>query len=365
MIKLNIYLVYTEELENRHSTINSAISLVQDICRQKNLETKLHIISEPGKDHINKHINTFNTRVNYEKFTGTKNIYNDLILPLNVNQISNFEKHRYIYKLILDNTKESCDIGDIGDITDTFRDIHLIMEDDIIILKDYINNISELIDDLYSIYTSDNKDDWDILFNCLNVVNNPDKYINIDKLYNIIISKSCYIIKNRKLCEKLYEATNTFKLNIKLTLSKLIKDNDYKAISYNKITFIEGSKLGLYTSAVNPNNYLFLNNNYISLKQLSEKKELTEDDIKNAQKIYNDSLNIPSIDIQNMMGTIYFNYKDYKKAKEYMHMSLNNLKKCKGYSILKNNEILNNTINIYKYEQDMLRECMLHKPKYS
>jgi hypothetical protein len=352
MIRLNIYVIYSEELENRHGTINSSLSLIKDLCTQKNIEVKINIISEPGKEYVNKHISTFNNRVNYDKFTDN-NIYNDLIMPLNVCQISNFEKHRYIYKLILENTKDTNE-NDVNDL-------HLIIEDDIIILKDYINNISEFIDDLN---TSQN-DDWDFLFTCLNVVNNPGKYININELYNIIISKSCYIIKGKELCEKLYEATNTFKLNIKLTLSKFIKDNNYKALSYNKITFIEGSKLGLYTSSVNPNNYLFLNNNYIELKKISEKKELTEDDIKRAEKIYSDSLNIQSIDIQSIMGIIYYNYKNYKKAKEYMCASLNSLKKCKGYTIMKNNEILNNTINIYKYEQDLLNECIASKSKYS
>jgi len=352
MIRLNIYVIYSEELENRHGTINSSLSLIKDLCTQKNIEVKINIISEPGKEYVNKHISTFNNRVNYDKFTDN-NIYNDLIMPLNVCQISNFEKHRYIYKLILENTKDTNE-NDINDL-------HLIIEDDIIILKDYINNISEFIDDLN---TSQN-DDWDFLFTCLNVVNNPDKYININELYNIIISKSCYIIKGKELCEKLYEATNTFKLNIKLTLSKFIKDNNYKALSYNKITFIEGPKLGLYTSSVNPNNYLFLNNNYIELKKISEKKELTEDDIKRAEKIYSDSLNIQSIDIQSIMGIIYYNYKNYKKAKEYMCASLNSLKKCKGYTIMKNNEILNNTINIYKYDQDLLDECIASKSKYS
>lgn len=353
MIRLNIYLVYSEELENRRTTINSVVSLVKDVCLQKNIDMKLHVITEPSKDYVNTHITAFNSRVNYDKFADTASIYNNLIMPLNACQISNFEKHRYIYKLIRDNNAKAAK----ADI----KEFHLIMEDDIILLKDYISNISELIDDL----NADAADDWDILFNCLNVVNSPEKFININQLYNIIISKSCYIIKNAEMCEKLYDATNTFKLNIKLTLSKFLKDNNYTAMSYNKITFIEGSKLGLYPSAVNPNNYLFLNNNYIALKQLSEKKELTDEDIRNAEKIYSDSQNIPSIDIQGLMGTIYFNFKDYKKAKEYMNLSLNNLKKCKGYSIMKNNELLNNTINIYKYEQDMLRECLAFTSKYA
>ena len=352
MIRLYIYIIYSEELENRHGTINSSINLIKSICVEKNMEVSINIISEPSKDYVNKCINSFNTRVNYDKFT-ENTIYNDLITPLNVNQISNFEKHRYIYKYILDNFK-STDVNDI----------HLIMEDDIIILNDYINNIKELIDDLKTLDVDDlNK--WDFLFTCLNVSNNPARYVDINELYNIIISKSCYIIRNRDICEELYNNTNIFKLNLKLTLSKIIKDKKYKALSFNKITFVEGSKLGVYTTSVNYNNYLYLNNNYIALKKLSEKANLTDDDITNAEKIYNDSLNIPSVDIQNIMGVIYYNYKDYKKAKEYMCLSLNNLKRCKGYSIMKNNEIFSNTINIYKYDQDLLEECKKTKSKYS
>lgn len=349
--KLNVYLVYTEELENRHSTINSAITLIKEICQQKNIEAKIHIVTEPGKDYVNTHIATFNARVNYDKF-GDNSIYNDLIMPLNVCQISNFEKHRYIYKLILDSMKDA-EAADDGTV------MNLIMEDDIVVLKDYINNIVELIGDLNP------RDDWDILFTCLNIVDNPEKFLDINKLYNIIISKACYIIKSRQLCEKLYAATNTFKLNIKLTLSKFVKDNNYKAISYNRITFIEGSKLGIHPTSVNPNNYLFLNNNYIALKRLADKKDVTESDIKDAEKMYSESQNIPSVDIQNLMGIIYLNYKDYKKAKEYMCAALNGLKKCKGYSIMKNNDILNNTINIYKYDQDLLEEYRKTKSKYS
>ena len=340
--------MYSEELENRHATINSSINLIKEICTEKNIEIKINLISEPKKEYVNKCITSFNSSVNYNKFA-EDSIFNDLITPLNVNQISNFEKHRYIYKYILDNFKK----GDVGDL-------HLIMEDDVIILNDYIDNIKNFIDVL-----NNDVNNWDILFTCLNITNNSDTFLNINEMYNIIISKSCYIIKNLDLCEKLYNNTNTFKLNIKFTISKLIKEGSFKAVSYNKITFIEGSKLGLYPSSVNPTNYLYLNNNYVMLKQISEKQNLTEDDIKNAEKIYNSSLNISSVDIQNIMGVIYYNYKNYKKAREYMSNSLTNLKKCKGYTIMKNSEILNNSINIYKYDQDMLEEYKQSKSKYS
>ena len=138
MIRLNIYLVYSEELENRRTTINSVVSLVKDVCLQKNIEMKLHVITEPSKNYINTHITAFNARVNYEKFPDATSIYNNLIMPLNACQISNFEKHRYIYKLIAENAKAAA--ADANG--DAIKDIHLIIEDDIILLKDYINNIS-------------------------------------------------------------------------------------------------------------------------------------------------------------------------------------------------------------------------------
>ena len=49
MVRLNIYVVYSEELENRHATINSSINLIKEICTEKNIEIKINLISEPKK----------------------------------------------------------------------------------------------------------------------------------------------------------------------------------------------------------------------------------------------------------------------------------------------------------------------------
>ncbi len=49
MIRLNIYVIYSEELENRHGTINSSINLIKNICEEKKMEVQINIISEPSK----------------------------------------------------------------------------------------------------------------------------------------------------------------------------------------------------------------------------------------------------------------------------------------------------------------------------
>jgi hypothetical protein len=214
MIRLNIYVIYSEELENRHGTINSSINLIKNICEEKKMEVKINIISEPSKEYVNNHISSFNSRVNYEKFK-EDTIYNDLITPLNVNQISNFEKHRYIYKYILDNFQSS-----------DVNDLHLIMEDDIIILNDYINNIKELIDVLKKIDSNINdENNWDILFTCIASINNQSiELIDSRTQYKFLLSKSSYFIKP-KIATKLFEYLQIYKPNLKiLTISTVEQD---------------------------------------------------------------------------------------------------------------------------------------------
>ena len=65
------------------------------------------------------------------------------------------------------------------------------------------------------------------------------------KVYNKLITKSCYFVKPC-ICNKLYEDSKTFKLQIKYFLSKFIDDNkDINVYFYNKNTLIEGTKIGI------------------------------------------------------------------------------------------------------------------------
>ncbi len=170
-MNLNVYLIYTETLENRKSNINSSLEVIKNICNQNNINFKLNIVNTPNNDTIDKNVDEYNKRVDFSKFPDD-NEYNNYITSLNSYQISNYEKHREAFKHI-------SDTNDINDI----NDIYMIVEDDIIIGKAYIDNIKNLIINL-------NNTKWDILFTSLNVINDPREYIEYKSVYKKLISKS-------------------------------------------------------------------------------------------------------------------------------------------------------------------------------
>jgi GR25 family glycosyltransferase involved in LPS biosynthesis len=341
---LNIYIISSDELKNRINNINNVIAVLNNLCDKHNIKSSVNLISEPSQHTIDKNINNFNTRVNYDKFEDD-NEYNDYIIMLNSCQISNYEKQRELFNVIKDKSED---------------DLHLIIEDDILISNSYINNIDDMIKDVAN---KDNKNTWDILFLSLNTIKNGENFINYREVYNKLITKSCYFIKP-KICNKLYQESTTFKLQIKYFLSKYIDDNkDLKVYFYNKNTLIEGTKIGFYPSSVNSTNYLYFNNEYIELLKIHNKDEITDDDIANALNLYKNVENMNSSDIINVMGMIYKKRKNYKDAKKYFIKALDMHKKNYGY-LQKNSSILNNCITIFQYEQDLLEDCLKVKPKY-
>lgn len=340
-MNLNIYLIYTEKLENRQGNINSSLEAIKKICSENNINFKLNIISTPCNDTIDKNIQDYNKRVDYSKFPGD-NEYNDYISSLNSYQISNYEKQKNAFKHIIDSDNSNND------------DIYMIIEDDIIIGKAYLDNIKDLLVNI-------NEINWDILFTSLNVINNTQEYIEYNTIYKKLLSKSCYFIKP-KMCKLLYDTMDIFKLRFKHLLCKFINDNNYTVLFYNKNTFVEGSKIGLYPSSVNPNNYLYFNNNYIELSKISNKQIIDKEDIIKAMELFNNN-NFDSPDFFNILSILYVKNKDYDNAKKYSLEALECMKRNKGY-LQKNSEILNNCINMWKYEQNMLDDCKKSIPKY-
>ena len=341
---IHIYIISTEELKNRITNINNVVAILKNLCAKNNIQAFINLISEPSSSTVDKNISVFNSRVDYSPFKDN-NEYNEYITMLNSCQISNYEKHRELYKIIKDKSEE---------------DLHMIIEDDMLISNSYINNINDMINDLTK---KDNCDLWDILFLSLNTVNNGENFINFRTVYNKLITKSCYFVKP-KICNKLYEESTTFKLQIKYFISKYIEDNkDLNVYFYNKNTLIEGTKIGIYPSSVSSANYLYFNNEYIGLLKIYNKDVITDDDIKEACELYKIVENINSSDIINIMGMIYNKHKNYKEAKKYFIQALDTHKKNYGY-LQKNSNILNNCITIFQHDQDMLEECLKAKPKY-
>jgi hypothetical protein len=177
------------------------------------------------------------------------------------------------------------------------------------------------------------------------------------------MNKSSYFIRPH-ICKQLIDYTETFRFTLKTALSRFFYENkDIKAMYLNKHTFLEASKIGIVPSTINPNNFLFQNNHFIQLSNISNQQNITGADIKEVEKIYENSKQIESADILHIIGIIYYKYNDIENAKKYMTLAVENMKKNKGY-LQPNSEILNNCINIYQYNQENLEEYKKTIPKY-
>lgn len=340
---LNIYIVHYELLKDREKYINTFINFMKNCATQYDYDVKFHTFSNPSPTFVSNNIETLNKRVNYEKSQDT-NDFDNLITSLNIHQISNIEIHREICKNII---KED--------------EYHFVVEDDIVINENYISNIEILMNNIMNgIFTN-----WDILFSCVADINNENLAMVPSKnSYKILLSKSSYFIKP-STAKLLYEYLETFKYNLKVAISKFIWDNnEIKSYVLNKHTFLEGTKIGIFTSSINISNFLYQNVEYVKLVNISKLEEISLELLKEVENIYESQKHLNNPDILHIMGIIYFKMKKYEKAKQFMYEACEKLEEGNGV-ISKNSTILNNAINMYKYEQDNLEEYLSKKSKYS
>lgn len=337
---INIIVIYTKSLNNRIQYINSTLTFLKNIFEKYNIEVNIITIDNPNYSDILNDIDKYNKRVNYDKIENCK--YNNYITPLNPNQVSNIEKQRNALLKV----KED--------------EYNLIIEDDVIISKDYINNIELLIKNINIL------EDIDILITC-DFIYNENKnmeLIKFEEYDKMLLSKSSYFI-NKKTADKLFKITEIFKYDYKILLTKFLKENNDSINSkiLNKCTFLEGSKVGIFGTSLKNKNFLSQNSQYIELAKLVNFNIIDDKIIENATNIYKSLENLENPEIDHIYGLLYYKSNNINKAKQYLNKAIINMKKNNNY-YSKSNEILNNAINIYKLEQEYFEECSKLKSKY-
>lgn len=339
--KINIIVIYTKSLNNRAQYINSTLTFLKNLFEKYNIIVNIIIIDNPNHSDILNDIEKYNKRVNYDKIENCE--YNNHIIPLNPNQISNIEKQRNALLKV------------------TEKEYNLIIEDDVIISKDYIDNIELLIKNINILDNIDILITSDFIYN----ENKNVELISFKEYDKILLSKSSYFI-NKKTADKLIQGTDVFKYDYKVFLTKFLKENNDNIDSkiLNKCTFLEGSKVGIFGTSLKNKNFLSQNSQYIELAKLVNYNILDDKIIQNATNIYKSLENLENPEIDHMYGLLYYKSNDINNAKHYLNKAIYNIKKNNNYCS-KSNEILNNAINIYKLDQEYFDECIKFKSKYS
>ena len=340
---INVYSITSSHLDNRTKYLHTTLSKLKEIGDKLSLEIKLFAVSNPTSEHIESNISNYNKRVNYAHCDNDP-FFNSLITQLNVQQISNIEKQREVLK----------------SIANSVSDFNLVLEDDVVIGKDTEKNIVELFTIL-----KDQEQSWDVLITCLSYSNNDDQLISDDfkSNFKVLMNKSSYFI-NRSTAKKLHDFFDEFKYTFKNGFSKFIATTETKTHVLNKHTFLEGSKMGLFPSSTNNENYLFQNKEFIQISTLVKNEEITSEMVKEAEKLYENVKHLVSPDITYIMGLMYYKVKNIPMAKQLMTDACYQLKKNKGL-ITKSSVILNNAINIGQFDQYKLEKYKTYKSKYA
>jgi len=339
---INIYTIISPHLDNRTRYINSTLSKLKEIGDELEIKIELYSVTQPSPEYIQENVEEYNKRVDYTQDDEFKTT------PLNVQNISNIEKHRQLLKNISQKSE---------------NDFHLVLEDDVLINKDYIKNIRD-----FFIKISENSfQEWDMILTCMSFNENTDDlYIdNVSKHTKLLLNKSSYMIKPQTAL-KLYDFFEKFKYNFKTGLSKFISLNKCNAFFLNKNTFLEGSKMGIFPSSINTDNVLYQSKEYMEIhniiRNISESNN-KENDVIKAETIYNKVKELPGPDITYSMGLLYYKVQDYDNAKKYMTEACFKLKNEKGL-LSKSSTILNNAINICQYDQYKLEKYKKKQSKY-
>lgn len=338
-MNIDIYVIKSDHLKERCQMLPHTLENINTIIRNNKFTVKTIYITSPSIHDIESNLEFYNANINLNNDDIIDPDFKKVQNKFSLAQLSNLYKHRKAYEIIkTSKTKHN-----------------YIIEDDIILLKEYTENFNEFFSVLPTL-------EYDIILTCLSN-NTGGKKIDIlasTVLFKILLTKSSYLI-TPLIAEKLYDYLNVVRFPIKLSLSKFLFDNKNTINSYilNKHTLFEGSKLGLFTTSVNGSNNLIQNNCYIELLHMANNDKI---DLKETENYYNNfGKNNP--DFQHIMGLIYYKCNKLEESTEMLKSAVINFKNKDGYMV-QYNEILNNCINIYQYYQDDIKDCFTKKGLY-
>lgn len=319
MTLTKLFIIHNENLKCRIPYINSTIQKLKEI--KPDLQTT--VVKDPSSIYAD----TIKIKTKLEK-TGDEQL-DRMLVNINEGHVCNIEKHRNVWKQI-----EKDD------------DYAWIIEDDVVISGDYISNVKDFLNtDLSTIV-------WDIIMTGFSVKSQklPTKFNKTHEQYKVLPSKASYMIKG-KVAKDLLKYTEVYKYPLKGMLSRYIYDNkdSITCLAYHEHLLLEASKIGMVPSSINSNNILIFNPDYGNLVKMINSSDIN---LKEARNIYKKLEHLGSPDINHMMGVIYHKKDRYDDAKDCFNTAIDLLIEKGGY-IGKNSDILNNCINIYKYDQDI------------
>lgn len=267
--------------------------------------------------------------------------FNKMLRPISLPCLSNTMKH---YKALCN----------IRDEEDNDNEYNLVVEDDVC----FSDNVGEQLLGLLKSLPQLKPEGWDVIFFGFPhpTPEGAPQELTLtatNDVYRVFPGCDSYLV-SKAGATRLANAFLPIKLVTNAHLSLVAAQNDVAAYMCSPNLFVEGSKLGVYVSCLNPNNMLLYNNNYKDMFQLVQgKNAYTEEDRAAFDKLWDENRFRQHPDVMYLKGLYKMKDRQFKEAGE-VFGEVFDLYKKNECPLNKDSVFLNNYIELFKVLQENL-----------
>jgi len=363
---VNLFVVFTSTLTLRIQRLNGFVGALKKAVESTGRTLAIHTLAEPSAPTIERNAADYKTRV-APKTTNDPE-FDRMVTPITPEVLSNSEKHRAAW----------LHIASAGPSAGP----SLVVEDDTVLFPDHQKTLEEFV----QFITGAGADTatsaaWDFIPLGMSppvqadTANAPFAILPLPmKDSKILPCKEAYWISPRAAAHFLKE-TETIGFP-RVQISYILYQQYLAAQSgaivagsesaplragypVRRVT-VEGSKLGLYTSSLHPNNMLILNAEYMRMFEMVRKSEV---DVKELKSLYKTVAHLRNPDLLHLYGVLLFKAGQAEEAETYLSEAVDEIQKQNGH-LSARSDILNNAINIQEFLQRDVAEITTAPSKY-
>jgi len=229
------------------------------------------------------------TLVNVQPLPEMQPLFQALLRPLHVNQLSNALKHLTALRMIVESSRgvESSTRGvessTRGQDSDSW---HVVVEDDVLSGNEAMETLRATLKEAPS--------DADMVFLGLPTTKSgsPEQRVfeEVPAIFKLLPCCDSYAVK-ATLAAKLLDAFLPIKYPTQVQLSFLIESMNLKAYACSPNVFVDGTKIGAFISSIEQNNMLIWNPQYNEVRRAVVRSdgEPTQEDLEKAQAILDEA----------------------------------------------------------------------------
>ena len=328
VFKLLVCVIHSKKLELRMPSLNSTLSKLQGM---RGYDVTVKTITNHETDNID--VNVVRSKMLLEN-PKTNTIFDSLVKNIHIKQVSQVFKH-------VDALKSFAD--------DKSYDALLVLEDDVLSPPSLAHDFNTLVQ-----YIKNANKDVDILVTGAPTPklaeSNSAPAIPLFQHFRFIPTVDSYIV-TRKGIDKIVDNFFPIRYQMNVHLSYVAMTQNLNVMLASPNVFVNGSKFGVYLSSTDPNNKLFMNQDYNKMMMINSKAEIDNNDKNAVETIMKTASFKEHPDFQYQFAVWYTKQNEHKKAKEIFDTVY------KAYidneCILSNeSEFLMNYTRVFKHLQD-------------